>query len=234
MEISKTWTELKALTASKSLALQYEHMVDTPERYFVWAVEGPIVYKCIITDSAEMTDFADNYADDANGVPTVHTVLDAESRDDNGNLKIAQTFPSLGMVQIRKGYKFTATAGQTTFYDIEVTTQLRISGGKAWFTNASDVHDDDYVEFSIVDKNDVLGLFSTYGLTVGEDVLELAKFVRTSYVKKGDVVAGHPMCFEPSSIHGDPITQGLFMRAAYDSNGTTDIGMIFDLTFYEG
>lgn len=34
---------------------------------------------------------------------------------------------------------------------------------------------------SIVDKDDVLGLFSTYGLTVGVDVLELKEFVEDFY-----------------------------------------------------
>jgi len=166
--------------------------------------------------------------------------LQGEKRDSNGDLIITQTFPNLGMVQIRQDYKFVAVAGEQTFHDVEVTTELRISGGRRYVINVDDVHENDYMEFSVIDKNGVLiepesGLsyFQLLGLTPGVDVLLLEKFVRTSYVKKGNKSDGYMCTYEPSSIHGDPIYQGLFMRASYASFGDTDIDVVYTLLFYE-
>ena len=120
------------------------------------------------------------------------------------------------------------------FFDIEVTQEKRICGGEYWIFpgDESNVHADDYVEFSIIDKNDVLGLFSIYGLTVGVDILELVKFVCTDYVKKGDSSNGyHSRLYE--GIKGtNLVTQGLFFRAAYDSNGTANLGFIWRIYYY--
>ena len=62
MELSKTWTELKALQSSKNLLLQYEEMNDTPARYFVFAEDSLILYTCkILKGTADATDFENNY-----------------------------------------------------------------------------------------------------------------------------------------------------------------------------
>ena len=68
METSKTWTELKALVAVKSLRLQYEYMTDSPgNRYLVWTTEGTDTYISSFTAaSADGIDFIANYKDDAN------------------------------------------------------------------------------------------------------------------------------------------------------------------------
>ena len=169
-------------------------------------------------------------------------ILSEESRDQFGNLTLAQTFPNLGMVQIREGYDYTADKGIQSFYDIEVTTELRISGGKAWVRNPEDVHVDDILEFSIVDKNGIvllpggggITLFEYYGLTPGVDVILLEKFLRNIRIKKGNQIDGYPMLFEPAAIHGDPLMIGLYMRASCTSNGDTDLNIYYELIYYEG
>ena len=62
-----------------------------------------------------------------------------------------------------------------SLFDIPVTTVLYVRGGEFWVENA---HRGDYAEFSVVDKDDVLGLFTALSLTVGVDVLELGKYAR--------------------------------------------------------
>ena len=84
-----------------------------------------------------------------------------------------------------KGWRYTATAGTQSIFDIEVTSEIRLQGGICHVHNPSDVVSGDYVEFSVVDKDDVLGLFDSLGLTVGVDVLELAKFCNFDYTTIG-------------------------------------------------
>ena len=67
MEISKTWTELKALQSSKTLHLQYEEMDDTPPRYFIFAEDGQIIYVCkLLKGTEDATDFETNYKANCN------------------------------------------------------------------------------------------------------------------------------------------------------------------------
>jgi len=234
MKINTTWTGLKVLLTLKGIPCQFYELPDK-DIYYVFAVDNNVTYECQIDkDSTEATEFETNYKTTANTVMSQAVSLSDEDRDSEGHLTVSQTFHHLGMVSARKCYKFTATSNQTTFYDIEVTTELRIAGGLCWVRNTTDVHDDDYIEFSIVDKDDVLGLFSTYGLTVGEDVLELSKFIRTEYIKKGSSDDGYKMNFEPVEIHGEPIIAGLYMRIAYTSYGNTDINTVTRLMYYEG
>ncbi|MFX1590479.1 MAG: hypothetical protein ACFFC1_20285, partial [Promethearchaeota archaeon] len=103
---------------------------------------------------------------------------------DEGAMVIAQTYGATPETAVWKKRKHTAIAGQTTFFDILVTTEIRIRGGSYKILDFSKVHEDDYVEFSVVDKDDVLGLFSTDGLEVGVDILELKKFVKTEYIEE--------------------------------------------------
>lgn len=139
-------------------------------------------------------------------------------RDSSGTAIFAPTFEDLdGLSTVWKSYLYTATAGALNIFDEEVTTQIKMRGG--WYelfdTNAVI---GDYIEFSIVDKNDVLGLFSSYGLTVGVDILELKKFIRKEYVNPANK---NRQLFE--SLAASTVTVGLFLRVAYLSTGTTDV-----------
>jgi hypothetical protein len=183
--------------------------------------------------------------------------LDGEARDGMGNLTFAQTFPYLyNTANIRKCYKFVAEPNSTTFYDILVTTELRISGGNIWVRNPGVLTEEDYVEFSVMDKDDVLGAFvlicsdcgtmrtpeevlmpckncsSQNRLQVGQGVLELKKFVRTEYFVKSPADTGKAS-FEPSSIHGDLIYKGLYMRPSVTTESDTPLDIVVRLSFYE-
>jgi hypothetical protein len=84
--------------------------------------------------------------------------------------------------------------------------------GKYWVNDR--VTDGDYIEFSIMDKSDVLGLFQSLGLTLGVDVLELGKFVQKEYLSNGQ---SEMMPFDQAKR----LVQGLFLRSIYNSIGTT-------------
>jgi hypothetical protein len=110
------------------------------------------------------------------------------------------------------GHKYTAVADAFNIFDHEVLVEQRIRGG--WYelldANASM---DDVIEFSVVDKNDVLGLFGALGLTVGVDVLELNKYVASEIVNPQ--TAGIRQGFLANSTA--LVFPGLFLRTAYDA-----------------
>ena len=72
----------------------------------------------------------------------------------------------------------------------------------------------DYAEFSVVDKDDVLGLFSVYGLTVGVDVLELGKYAESIYINPEQTSTSHLEA--PSAAN---VVSGLWLRTKYENTG---------------
>ncbi len=116
------------------------------------------------------------------------------------------------------GHLYTATAGATSFFDELVTVEKQLRGG--WYElmdNNAVVGD--YIEESVIDKDDVLGLFATYGLTVGTDILELKKYVKTEYVNPS--TSNQRQIFLAGSTF--VIVAGLYTRTAYVSVGITDV-----------
>ena len=88
----------------------------------------------------------------------------------------------------------------------------------------------DYIEEAVVDKDDVLGLFNTYGLTVGTDVLELKKYIKTEYINP--LVAGQRQVFIANSTF--VIAAGLYLRTIYVSVGTiNDVSLKVTTLTYE-
>ena len=110
-----------------------------------------------------------------------------------------------------KGFHYVVPKGTHAIFDQVLTVQVKVQGGDWWVRNAVD---GDYIEFAVVDKDDVLGLFATYGLTVGVDVLELGKFVRTLYVPEGSS-EGSRRVASPQTVYS-----GLYLRVIYHSVGT--------------
>lgn len=157
--------------------------------------------------------------------------------NDNGDRIFAPTLDDVaGFYPKKRCYKETVVKNTENFFDYEVTSEKRINGGEFWIFpgDESRVHEDDYIEFSIIDKNDVLGLFATYGLSVANgDILELVKFVQNDYVKKGNVADGyHSQLYE--GIKGtNRVMAGLFMRVSYSSHGTDDLKFLWRLYYYE-
>lgn len=136
----------------------------------------------------------------------------------DGNPIMAPTFEETGGLAPQWESKlYMAIAGSTNIFDQLVTTEKRLRGG--WyelFDNNAVIGD--YVEFAVVDKDDTLGLFSTYGLTVGEDVLELRKYVKTDYVKPDDK---NRQEFRGASAFS--VVAGLYIRSIYVSTGSNDV-----------
>ncbi len=119
------------------------------------------------------------------------------------------------------GVLFKPVRGQVNFHDIQVTTEVFIQGAEDYLI--SNAIDGDMVEFSIIDKDNVLGLFAAYGLTPGVDVLELSKILRDFHVEPGA---------HRGKLLGKTAGQvlpGLYMRVMYDSEplgATPDPGPI--------
>lgn len=136
----------------------------------------------------------------------------------DGSPIIAPTFEdTAGLSPHWESHLYTVAAGATNIFDELVTTERRLRGG--WYELFdSNAVIGDYVEFAVVDKDDTLGLFSMYSLTVGEDVLELRKYVKTDYVKPADQ---NRQEFSGSSAF--QITAGLYLRCIYVSTGINDV-----------
>ncbi|MBW2170305.1 MAG: hypothetical protein JRG69_13815, partial [Deltaproteobacteria bacterium] len=113
-------------------------------------------------------------------------------------------------------------------FDELVTTEKKLRGG-SYETFGVDAVVGDIVEFAVVDKDDVLGLFGMLGLTVGIDVLELRKYVRKEYVNPS--AFGRRQVFEGNSAFA--VIAGLYLRSVYESNGSVDVVFKVNMLAYE-
>jgi len=177
----------------------------------------------IAKDDSGTTDIADvndaiNYLKD----------IEPSLRDVDGRLLVAPTFEDTqGLGTVWRGNKHTALGNTLNIFDQAVTTELILRGG--WYEILDgNAHIGDYVEFSIIDKDDVLGLFSTYGLTVGVDILELKKFVKTNYINPR--LAGKE---DFTSDGASAVMAGLYMRIAYMNTGTESVEFAITEKYHE-
>lgn len=152
----------------------------------------------------------------------VHTAVGSDDPmiSPDGHLIVAPSFKHTGLDPAWESYLYKPTAQGAdpdpvySMFDEVITMNLRLSGG-AYALESSGAELGDMVEFSVVDKDDVLGLFSGYGLTAGVDVLELKKYVRTEYVSPAQIGAER-------SFGGDggfKMIAGLYLRTTYISTG---------------
>jgi hypothetical protein len=111
-------------------------------------------------------------------------------------------------------------------FDQLITSQEKLREG--WFKILEGGSVGDYLECSIVDKDDVLGLFSTYNLTVGQDVIELKKYVRTEYISPTDHTR---QSFSSNAV--SELIPGLYLRVAYLNTGLTEVKFTVTTRFYE-
>ena len=207
------WVEFKKWLDGTYARLAYT-WVDEGLAYSIAAVDGPLCRTCSI-NKVDAAEFEASYKINK---PT-------EPRTPEGSQVIAPTFLYTGLTGgACKGYKYAAQAGVQNIFDELVTKQIYIQGGKYKVIGATD---GDYAEFAVVDKNDVLGLFALYGLVVGQDVLELYKYIRTYYML--DANDSGEFKFESAAR----IYQGLFLRAIYMSVGATPVKMGVTYQWYE-
>ena len=149
-------------------------------------------------------------------------ILEGATFTSEGGLKTAQEIGEMELMPVLKRRKHVSTASKVTFNDIEITSEVKLEGGDYYvYSDLVNIPTEDMVEFSIIDKNDIWqpGLFAVLGLEIGEDVLELHKFVKTEYIveKKGEFyeTAYGARAFE--------VMAGLFLRIAYTSTGSSDV-----------
>lgn len=129
----------------------------------------------------------------------------------SGGLRTSRTYSSFEDDEGFAGVLVKAAANSTTIVDYEITTQINAAGGSFW-TSGGQI--DDYIDVSVVDKNDILGLFGTYGLTVGVDVLELGKWVDKLYINPNGIPWAELIADDVA-----PVVSGLFLRSKYENTG---------------
>jgi hypothetical protein len=143
---------------------------------------------------------------------------------DTGNPIYAPTFVYTAEDGVYKGYKYELVAGAQNIFDELVAAPIYLQAGEAI---VKDANWGDYGEMSVVDKDDVLGLFATYGLIKGVDVLELKKHARTIYMMPGD--SESKLDFESARY----VPAGLYLRSVYVSTGSAAPKMIVRYKWYE-
>jgi len=124
------------------------------------------------------------------------------------------------------GFYMDVVAGALNVHDVLLATNVKLQGG-CYAVEGASVHGD-YCEMAVVDKDDVLGLFSTYGLTVGQDVLTVRKYIRKRYLRPG-VIGDVHLAFGSAAF----IPAGLYLRALVESVGDEDYVMYCDYKMYE-
>jgi len=197
-----TWEQFKVLI------LQFKgeraiRFADFDSFYLLWIDIGNMVFSCeIIKPGDEATDFENNFKQ-----------FIVKEFDTTGYKINVPTFTYFGGNSLWTGasngtiLKFTAVAGLENFFDILISEMAYLRGGFYKIKNVNDVHDDDYLEFSIIDKDNILG----YG-----SMFELSKFVKKWQVKE------YPE-FQFISESAELLMPGLYYRIGYKSYGTVDI-----------
>lgn len=114
------------------------------------------------------------------------------------------------------GAPYACVPGAVNIFDLKIdgtmvepnTKDVYLFGGEYW-TDAN-VLENDYVEFSVVDKDNVLGYHTKYGLTPGVDVIELAKYIRKRPLvpsTKDKIESGNAVL----------LREGLYLRTIYNA-----------------
>jgi len=236
--ISMDWAEIKNISSSKNMLLQ---SVENEDSFILFCLDESILYKCVIWkqnsiatgipayNASNLQDYQNNYASNVNKslIP----------RNSSGYPINAPSFlETNGAIGQIFGVSWTTPAGTQSFNDIVVVNQIHIQGGEGWVVGANK---GDYTEFSIVDKDNVTGMFdgtnsngmnqglTNLGLSVGTDILELNKYVKKKEFRNGD--QEFKVEFESKA----DVYPGLYLRASYVSTGTTDIDCAVTYKWYE-
>jgi len=120
-----------------------------------------------------------------------------------------------------RGYPLSCAPDEISIIDIEVTSQMLVQKGQFWIENG---RRGDLAQFSIVDKNDTLGLHSLHGIPLGTPI-ELVRYVEDYPVPTKDLWDDDLVM--PTVA---PVVPGLFLRAQYEAGpgGTTrHLGITF-------
>lgn len=145
----------------------------------------------------------------------------------DGSALVSQTFGvSLEQCGVWKCMKFESIPEQTTFFDVKITDEKKLQGGSYYIINNDDIDERDYVEFSYIDIDNILGYHTLYGLPNGYPI-ELKKIVYKEYLKDEK-----ERWFMDDKFYY-PLTSGLYMRISFVSNGNIPIRFKVRFKFFE-
>lgn len=152
-------------------------------------------------------------------------------KDAEGRPILAPSFVETnGYDGVYLGFRWEVAAGYTDIYDYDLTANMKIQGGYRMVTGGPPV-DGDYMEMSVVDKDNATGMFNgtnphgmnpdliDLGLTVGVDVIELFKYIRGEQVDPADLGVRYEYLFASAKF----VLALLYLRAKFESTGNDNI-----------
>ncbi len=141
--------------------------------------------------------------------------------DPKGNPVFAPTFLSASEQARLEGYELVGEPGVTTILDVAVASQVLVQGGQFWIAGAVA---GDKCHFSVVDKNNVLGLHTLHGLPFGTPI-ELVRYVKN--YRLPPVPLYQDTIVMPTVA---PVAPGLFLRCMLEAvagGGQRRVGMLY-------
>jgi hypothetical protein len=141
--------------------------------------------------------------------------------DSKGNPVFAPTFLSASEQARLEGYELIGEPNAVTVLDVEVQNQMLVQGGQFWISGAVA---GDKCHFSVVDKNDVLGLHTANGIPLGTPI-ELVRYVKN--YRLPPVPLYQDTIVMPTVA---PVAPGLFLRAMLEAvagGGQRRVGMLY-------
>jgi len=221
MKLNVSWNDFKNFTVARNLSVQH---FEIGNKYYLFVTDGPMSLSSHINietpPNNDQIDFETNFKPSSN--------KKLQKMNNEGYIVTAPTFEDAqGLTTTWKGHLYTALPNSLNIFDEVVTTQLKLRGGwyKILTTNTAI---GDYIEFSIVDKDNVLGLFSYFELTLGQDVLELKKFVKTEYIS--------PLNLERQDFQtggASEVMAGLYFRVAYYNSSVISVQFTVTEKYHE-
>ena len=133
-----TYAQFISLKSTKNLPIQFS---ESSDRYYVFLVEGPLVWETtILKGSSDATDFENNYKNTANGklIPIIQTT----------------PFSANQVVFNGAGVFATIQAGQTVDVDLKINSNSLLNGG---ILQTSGEEMGDYFSAQVVDKDNIFG-----------------------------------------------------------------------------
>lgn len=126
---------------------------------------------------------------------------------------------------VYRGYKYVAQANAANIFDESIDENLALIQGCRIWAKAPNIGD--YIEFSIVDKDDVLGLFSQQNIIKDQAVLEVERWTHNIYLPPWNCEKD---LFTKTAIE---TTQGLYLRACYINTGGVAVDFAVEYMGYE-
>lgn len=160
-----------------------------------------IVFKNTLSTSEEtlLNDLVNNH---------IGTPLENLAFNELGQQIVAPTFLHVSQKARLQGFPMEIEPDTVGILDIEVTTQLLVQGGQFWVQNSEA---GDQVSFSVVDKNNILGLHTLYSLPLGTP-LELVRYVKDYQLPTATIWQDN---IDMPTVAD--VAQGLFLRVIYEA-----------------